>query len=94
MDNEAKLFEQRMKRELDLYLHPEKRKPKPTASPPVKSGTRVILAVREKRIALDEQFEFFSKSMSRDIAVMEAKKAAKAAGWNIIGYVYSVDKVS
>lgn len=53
----------------------------------------VKLGVRKKRIAFDEMFEFESPKLSRLEAQLDAERAARAAGYPIIGYVYSIDRV-
>ena len=58
-----------------------------------KTGHIVRLAVRRKQIALDEMFEYRSDKLSKLEARLDAEKAAKKAGYPIIGYVYSIDKL-
>jgi hypothetical protein len=74
-------------------------RPKPSRSQSVsssdsfKTGHIVRLAVRRKQIALDEMFEYKSDKLSKLEARLDAEKAAKKAGYPIIGYVYSIDKL-
>lgn len=58
-----------------------------------KTGYIVRLAVRKKRIAIDEMFEHRSDKLSKLEAQLDAEKAARKAGYPIIGYVYSMDKL-
>lgn len=58
-----------------------------------KTGYLVRLGVRKKRIAYDEMFEYQSDKLSQLEARLEAEKAARKAGYPIIGYVYSIDKL-
>lgn len=85
MDLEQMRFERRMQRELDDYLHPEK-KTRQMPSPPAAKGYVVQLAVRNRRLPINEIFSFTSSSISAFEAEMEAMKAARAAGWRIIAY--------
>lgn len=64
-----------------------------TPSDSFKTGHIVRLAVRRKQIALDEMFEYKSDKLSKLEARLDAEKAAKKAGYPIIGYVYSIDKL-
>lgn len=57
-----------------------------------KTGYIVRLAVRKKKIAFDEMFEFESHKLSKLEAQLDAEKAARKAGYPIIGYVYSIEK--
>ncbi|MBB3189909.1 hypothetical protein [Halomonas cerina] len=102
MDTELNDFEQNMRREIDAFLKPEKgteakasRPARRTASPrpaprdakAMKTGHVVRLAVRTKQLELDTVFEHHSTSISKLEAQLEAEKAARQAGYPIIGYV-------
>jgi hypothetical protein len=52
-----------------------------------KTGHLVKLAVRTKRLEMDTVFEHVSSSISKIEAQLEAEKAARKAGYPIIGYV-------
>lgn len=102
MDTELNDFEQSMRREIDAFLKPGK-EPKPQAKPvtrrttprspaggdakAMKTGHIVKLAVRTKPLELDTVFEHHSSSISKLEAQLEAEKAARQAGYPIIGYV-------
>ncbi len=58
-----------------------------------KTGYLVRLAVRKKQLAMDEMFEFQSDKLSKLEARLDAEKAAKKAGYPIVGYVYSIDRL-
>lgn len=59
----------------------------------VNTGYVVKLGVRKQRLSLDTIFEYTSRKLSELEAKFEAEKAAKEAGYPIIGYVYSVEKI-
>ncbi len=97
METELSAFEKNMRRELDAFMKPAKatekpaREIKPTARPDssaaYKTGHLVKLAVRTKQLEMDTVFEYVSSSISKLEARMEAEKAAKKAGYPIIGYL-------
>lgn len=58
-----------------------------------KTGYIVRLAVRSRRLAIDEMFEYRSDKLSKLEAQLDAEKAARKAGYPIIGYVYSIEKL-
>ncbi|MDI5922479.1 hypothetical protein QLQ86_16975 [Halomonas sp. LR5S13] len=59
-----------------------------------KTGYIIKLVVREKKMSLlDEVFEYQSSKISELEARIDAEKAAKAAGYPIIGYVQSIEKL-
>ncbi len=58
-----------------------------------KVGYVVRLGVRQKRLSLDELFEFRSNKISELEARLDAERAAKKAGYPIIGYVHSIEKM-
>ncbi|QTF93841.1 hypothetical protein [Halomonas sp. BM-2019] len=58
---------------------------KPGGAP--KTGHLVKLAVRTKQLEMDTIFEHVSSSISKIEAQLEAEKAARKAGYPIIGYV-------
>ena len=80
-------FERNAKRHLQRFIEgkPKPKKPEPSCSE--LKGYTVILRVRMKQLAPDESFTHFSASGSQLLAEIEARKAAKAAGWPIIAYV-------
>ncbi|APX94738.1 hypothetical protein BWR19_18430 [Halomonas sp. 1513] len=99
-------FEQRMQQEIEDFLKPDA---KPTTTPtkpaarPVKldrqdaksmkTGHIVKLAVRTKQLELDTAFEYHSTSISKLEAQMEAEKAARKAGYPIVGYVIDIQRL-
>jgi hypothetical protein len=97
METELSAFEQNMRRELDAFMKPTKAsgKPapeitptaKPDSSAAYKTGHVVKLAVRTKQLEMDTVFEHVSSSISKLEARMEAERAAKKAGYPIIGYL-------
>lgn len=64
---------------------PKATRSKPSGAP--KTGHLVKLAVRTKPLELDSVFEHVSSSISKVEAQLEAEKAARKAGYPIIGYV-------
>lgn len=53
----------------------------------------VKLGVRRKHIALNEIYTFESSKISRLEARLDAEKAAREAGYPIVGYLYSIERV-
>ncbi|TDO01498.1 hypothetical protein [Halomonas ventosae] len=64
---------------------------KPAGAP--KTGHLVKLAVRTKPLELDRVFEHVSSSISKVEAQLEAEKAARKAGYPIIGYVVETHRL-
>ena len=58
-----------------------------------KAGLRVRLAVRTKPLEMDSVFEHVSSSISKVEAQLEAEKAAREAGYPIIGYVIDTERL-
>ena len=80
-----------IERARDQFLDPSKKPaPRAPACPPSK-GLTVRLAVRNSRLSIDTQFVHHSTSISRLEARLEAEKAARAAGWAIVGYVIDIE---
>lgn len=50
----------------------------------------VKIAVRKRQLSMDYIFEFYSTKLSRLEAQIDAKKAAKEAGYPIFGHVYDI----
>ncbi|WP_163557565.1 hypothetical protein [Halomonas sp. NO4] len=89
-DNAQELdaFERNALRHIKAFLDPERAKSQRThrvGQPP--RGTRVRLAVRRKRLDVDSEFIHDSDSISFLEARFDAEKAARAAGYPVIGYV-------
>lgn len=69
-------------------------KRKKKATPPKEKGVyRVHLRVREKRIAVDNVFTYVSNKISRLEAELDARKAAKDAGWNIVSILLDIERL-
>ncbi|ERS91149.1 hypothetical protein [Halomonas sp. PBN3] len=64
---------------------------KPAGAP--KTGHVVKLAVRTKQLEMDTVFEHISSSISKVEAQLEAEKAARKAGYPIIGYVIETTRL-
>jgi hypothetical protein len=58
-----------------------------------KTGHLVRLAVRTRKLETDTVFEHRSTSISKLEAQLEAEKAAKQAGYPIIGYVIDIQSL-
>ncbi|MGM0536263.1 MAG: hypothetical protein ACQEUN_08125 [Pseudomonadota bacterium] len=69
----------------DKEAAPKAPRNKPAGAP--KTGHLVKLAVRTKQLEMDSVFEHVSSSISKVEAQLEAEKAARKAGYPIIGYV-------
>lgn len=89
-------FEESIRREIDAFTQPKKtpvpKPPRPAASGH-RVGYRVKLAVRPRQLALDEVFEYESSSISKLEAQLEAEKAARQAGYPIIGYLIDIERL-
>ncbi|SDI68038.1 hypothetical protein [Billgrantia gudaonensis] len=59
----------------------------------MKTGHRVKLAVRKRQLDVDTVFEHRSTSISKLEAQLEAEKAAKRAGYPIIGYLVDIQRL-
>ncbi|XKE47001.1 hypothetical protein LG302_07675 [Halomonas organivorans] len=100
-------FERNMHKEIDAFLNeePTRSQPPQTTENPVgkparrasasevKTGHIVRLAVRTKQLEMDTAFEYHSTSISKLEAQMEAEKAARKAGYPIIGYVIDIQRI-
>ncbi|MDY7116896.1 hypothetical protein RAN53_11095 [Halomonas sp. SSL-5] len=64
---------------------------KPEGAP--KTGHLVKLAVRTKQLEMDSVFEHVSSSISKVEAQLEAEKAARKAGYPIIGHVIETTRL-
>ncbi|WP_136246922.1 hypothetical protein [Halomonas borealis] len=108
MSKELADFEKSMHEEIDAFLKSESRPTKPPQATPrsapqkpspstpaseIKTGHIVKLAVRTKQLEQDTAFEHHSASISRLEAQMEAEKAARQAGYPIIGHVIEIQRV-
>jgi len=69
------------------------RAPRSKAAGAPKTGHLVKLAVRTKPLEMDTVFEHASTSISKIEAQLEAEKAAKKAGYPIIGYVIETQRL-
>lgn len=58
-----------------------------------RTGYIVKLGVRKSRMSLDTLFEHVSDKLSELEARLDAERAAREAGYPIIGYLYSMEKV-
>ncbi|MDT8878753.1 hypothetical protein RSO68_04665 [Halomonas saccharevitans] len=67
--------------------------PRSKAAGAPKTGHLVKLAVRTKPLEMDTVFEHASTSISKIEAQLEAEKAAKKAGYPIIGYVIETQRL-
>lgn len=70
-------------------------KPKAGSQPAeaYKTGHLVRLAVRTRKLEADTVFEHRSTSISKLEAQLEAEKAAREAGYPIIGYVIDIQSL-
>ncbi|MDR5866134.1 hypothetical protein [Halomonas koreensis] len=107
MSRELDAFEQTMHQEIDNFLkaepgsakrpaRPEPAAEKSTARPSaseVRTGHIVKLAVRTKQLEMDTAFEHRSSSISKLEAQLEAEKAARQAGYPIIGHVIDIQRL-
>jgi hypothetical protein len=100
MSYDIELFEKRMREEIERFEAPvpissnantrqRPRKPQPS---PSRTGYMVTLAVRSRRLEADTLFEYETQTISRLEAQIEAEKAAKAAGYPIIGHLHKIEK--
>ena len=85
-------FEQNLSKHIKSFVGGRAEIPPPTAYAP-EGKLKVTLKVRKKQLAPDEFFEHTEDTLSELQAEIEAKKAARAAGWPIVAYVQDVQKV-
>ncbi|SEL83653.1 hypothetical protein [Halomonas daqiaonensis] len=78
-------------REAGDEAKPKAPRSKPGGAP--KTGHLVKLAVRTKQLEMDSVFEHVSSSISKIEAQLEAEKAAREAGYPIIGYVIETQRL-
>lgn len=83
------------KHDIPVSAPAERKRPDsaPSVADKYKTGYLVRLAVRKKRIGLDDLFEYQSDKLSKLEAQIEAEKAARKAGYPIVGHVYSIDRL-
>lgn len=92
VDQAREQFGKRNVKERKIAQPPMSRPVRKVSPDSYKTGYIVRLAVRKKKIAFDEMFEFQSDKLSRLEAQLDAEKAARKAGYPIVGYVYSIEK--
>lgn len=85
-------FEQNLSKHIKDFTGGRAEIPPPTAYAPT-GKLKVTLKVRKKQLAADEFFSHTVDTISELQAELEAKKAARAAGWPIIAYVQDIQKV-
>lgn len=90
-DTELDQFERQARKRVEEFLNPEIKRQIHTAAPTTQ-GLTVKLAVREKRLAMDQVFVYHSTSISRLEAQIEAEQAARDAGWPIIGFLIDIQQ--
>ena len=88
---EVQSFEAGLKKHIQVFTE-GRPKPSPTAYAPT-GKLKVTLRVRKKRITKDEFFTLTVNTISKLHAVIEAKKAAREAGWPIIAFVQDVEEI-
>jgi len=88
--NDLERFERSMKRELSHFMDPDKAKQETVQPSPPPAGLQVQLIVREGPLKPDTLFIHDSDKISRLEARLEAEKAARDAGWPIIGRVHDI----
>ncbi|WP_133154962.1 hypothetical protein [Billgrantia endophytica] len=106
MKTELEDFEESMRREINAFQNPKEGSKRPSRSVPAhentkpgqsassyKTGHLVKLAVRTKPLELDSVFEHHSTSISKLEAQLEAEKAAKKAGYPIIGHLIEIQRL-
>ncbi|MCG6656817.1 hypothetical protein HOP52_03370 [Halomonas campisalis] len=107
MGTELSDFEHNMRREIDAFLKPDKgarteapkaRRSEASRSPgqpakALKTGHVVKLAVRTRPLERDTVFEHRSTSISKLEAQLEAEKAARKAGFPIIGHLIEIQRL-
>lgn len=94
-------FEKTMHEEIDAFLSAEpqpakkatRQRPPSVPASEIRTGHIVKLAVRTKQLELDTAFEYHSTSISKLEAQLEAEKAARKAGYPIIGYVIDIQRL-
>ncbi|EWG99675.1 hypothetical protein [Halomonas sp. BC04] len=106
MKTELQEFEESMRREISAFQNPKQESKRPTRPTPdreskspgqsassYKTGHLVRLAVRTKSLEQDSVFEHHSSSISKLEAQLEAEKAAKKAGYPVIGHLIEIRRL-
>lgn len=92
-DKERRRFERRLQDDLAAFQQaaeiPTRHARRHVPSPSV-SGFVVQLAVRESRLSPDVLFTHDTHKVSRLEAQIDAERAARAAGYPILGYVVEI----
>lgn len=87
MGKELDRFERSLQRHLKTFLEPKDTPRQPAPACPAADGITVHLGVRKSRLSPDHLFVHHTNTISRLDARLQAERAAKEAGWPIIGYV-------
>lgn len=92
--NELQRFERAMLDEIQAYQDgkpwaPRRKAPEAAVN---RQATVVRLAVREKRLGMDVEFVHHSPKLSTLEAKLDAERAARKAGYPIVGYVIDVEQ--
>ncbi|RDB44562.1 hypothetical protein DU490_01205 [Halomonas sp. DQ26W] len=105
MKTELQEFEESMRRQISAFQNPKEEKKGPRPMPDrgakspgqsassYKTGHLVRLAVRTRALEQDSVFEHHSSSISKLEAQLEAEKAAKKAGYPIIGHLIEIRRL-
>lgn len=96
-DYDLASFERDAKRAIEAFNKPKssaasRRPPQVKRSPQVK-GLRISLAVRTEQYISNDVFTHDSSTLSRVQAVIEAERAARAAGYTKIAHIIDVEKI-
>ncbi|SDL63330.1 hypothetical protein SAMN05661010_02168 [Modicisalibacter muralis] len=89
--SELEHFERSIKKDIDAFLNPQDKRSKPKPAVSIKTGFLVKLAVRRKRLEADILLEHESSSISKVEAQLEAERAARDAGYPVLGYLVSIE---
>lgn len=90
--SDLQAFESALRHQLGVFTGATPPRPRPFRVGPLPSGLTVHLAVREHPLAPDYRFTYQAATISRLQARIEAERAAREAGWPIIGYVIDYER--
>ncbi|GHC18925.1 hypothetical protein [Aidingimonas halophila] len=105
MNTDLDEFEKQIRREIDDFQNStpqsdtssqpgsSRRAMEKTTAERLKTGHIVQLAVRKKQLEMDTVFEHHSSSISKLEAQVEAEKAARAAGYPIVGHLIDIKRL-
>lgn len=96
MNQDLQRFQRRMEQQLAEFQNPAlKNRRCPSAAVSGHKGIRVEISVRKGKSCLNPDIRFIhvSDSLCREIALMEAEKAAREAGYPHRAFIIAIDNL-